>query len=210
MLRFMFAIDQNVELSGAYPIIAGTWNQPDESAEIVLLESVAASTYIDTTDGAVRFLPSYQDLISLMSQGYLLEKTGYLVSIWLADREHPEDGVVAVLVDGDERNYDPDVRLSVSQNGGLVFRETAHVIVDNEGYEAHASPGPMHPNGSRLVFFPFSLNPTSYDGEYSIELSSNTDKKTAVDRLPVTIGVTSSSIGQRDRWFMLKLIQMNE
>ena len=94
-----------------------------------------------------------------MNGSALLGKTQYEAALWLGEGERPKGGVIALLVKSSDAGYDPDIALSVSENAGIQFEQTQFVSLDKAGSEAHTQPGPMGRYASRLVLFPFRLNP---------------------------------------------------
>ena len=206
-LRFTYRIDPDTELSGKYLFIIKAFDTKDGNS-YKFLSKTKSAVFIDTSGENVRFLPSPESFYNfLIPEHRVLTESGYWAGVYLLDEERPRGGLLTLLVRSPKSNYDPEVTVTVSDNGGILFLETRHVSIDNSGFMASTRPGTIELGGSRLVLFPFQLNPRSLDGDYVIEVSSHWKKLKTVDRVPFLIRVNSSTLGHGERWLSIHAIE---
>lgn len=199
-LRFQYEVDPDMEVSGEYFVNVAAFDA--KGGDEPLAETTTV-TYVVMSGGDPRFLATEEDYLELMSEGYELDESGYRAMIELLPEDRPKGGILTIQVRSPKDEYAPEIDVSVTNNGGIIFSSVQDGTSGGEDFAVHLDVRPINNKGSRIFRIPFRLNPNSLDGTYVIEVSTSDEDETT-DRLPVRIRVSSSTLGSGDKWLSLE------
>lgn len=197
------AINQQ-SLPGEYLIIVQAVRS--DNPEDILAEN-SVKIFVTRHNNHSYFLTSPDDfelyLRQLSSGWYSLPNNGYKVAVVLDEGEYPQNGELIVHVQGIKAISMPTIMARVGLNSGIKFSQNNGVQLNENNTSATMRLETMIEGESRILSFPFVLNPDSFEGQYAIELVVQSTDDTFTDRVPIAIRLENSTLNEPAKWLVL-------
>lgn len=196
-VQFNCQADQETKFSGEYIIQLAVEDGNISEPEV----TVPLKVFLGRERDQVSFFSSpneFED--ALLDSSVELNKTKFRVQFYLESGERPKSGVIMIQAVSSEDDFNPRISISTTDNAGVRFLETDAVSLTEGGFLVVAQPGPIEESGSRLVYFPFQMNPNSFEGLYSFDLIVRAGNDDTEERLPFGITLSRTAENNGDAW----------
>lgn len=189
-LSFPYQIDKNIEFSGEYLIKVKVFKSDNSTLAKPLFETWK-KVFITVTPEP-HLLASEDEFNALFSEGYSMNNFKEL-TYWLKlePGDHPTAGQLFVRMTNYKDNYAPDVTVKVNPGSILFISDEEH---QTQQLTATQSPGLISEAGSRILEFPFQLDPHRKEGSYLITVVVRDEAAELIDKVPYRLKVSLTGL----------------